>query len=381
MPDLYLSPTLYGIEDVAIAGAAGSFPARVYFPTDVDYSQPAVMRPGKYDLVVFAHGARGPGTPGEGLCPEDWSNDYQLWEEPLHLLARCGFVVVAPELSSVNVRLEQSVERIGATVAWMRRNWSQASSLWQEDLLDATMRAGSNDPGATVPNPPEGAELTIAPAEGSTAVRSIVWGGKLVDGGRPILNPTATALVGHSWGARACAIAMKRGIVSARAFASIAGTFDDNESPAAVTSAGVPSLLIAGDEDNETLSYLTILWPSIPAPKHQAVMQGLGHWDWFGPYGIRPCDQEAVRPKCIAAWMAASELILGLLTKYLRNRPLPPHLMGPTGSRPPLLHWFDTRKRCAMVVRWEDPSGGGDSTHCVVGHQMFGAWEGSGPWW
>jgi len=185
---------LYGIEDVAIAGAAGSFPARVYFPTDVDYSQPAVMRPGKYDLVVFAHGARGPGTPGAGLCPEDWSNDYQLWEEPLHLLARCGFVVVAPELSSVHVRLEPSVERIGATVAWMRRNWSQASSLWQEDLLDATMRAGSNDPGATVPNPPEGAELTIAPAEGSTAGRSIVWGGKLVDGGRPILNPTATAL-------------------------------------------------------------------------------------------------------------------------------------------------------------------------------------------
>jgi hypothetical protein len=381
VPDLYLSPSFYGIEDVEITSAAGSFPARVYFPTDVDYLEPAVIRPGKYDLVVFAHGARGPGTSGEGLCPEDWSNDYQLWEEVLHLLACCGFVVVALELSSISVGLEQSVERIGATVAWMRRNWSQASSLWQEDLLVATMREAPNDPGATVPNPPEGVELAIAPAEGSTAARSIVWGRKLIDGGRPVLNPTATAFVGHSWGARACAVAMKRGIVSARAFASIAGTFDDNESPAAVASVGVPSLLIAGDEDDETFSYLRGLWKSTPAPKHQAVMQGLGHWDWFGPYGIHPCDQDAVRPKCIAGWMAASELILGLLTKYLRNRPLPPHLMGPTGSRPPLLQWFDTRKRCAMVVRWEDPSGGGDSSHCVVGQQVFGVWEGSGPSW
>ena len=215
----------------------------------------------------------------------------------------------------------------------------------------------------------------------STAARSIVWGGRGVDSGRPILKPTGTALVGHSWGARACIVAVKRGRVSADAFASIAGSFDDSESPAAASSAGVPSLLIAGDEDHQAFSYLGALWQLIEPPVHQAALQGIGHWDWFGGYGIRPCDPDAPRPKCIAAWMAASELVLGLLVRYLDNRPLPPHLMGPAGTRPPLLHWFDTRKRCAMVVRWNDPSGGGDGAHCVVGHQMFGNWDGSGPPW
>jgi dienelactone hydrolase len=377
--DLYLSPTFYGIEDVSIAATTGaSFEARVYFPTDVDYSQPAVLRPGRYDLVVFAHGARGPGTPGEGLCPEDWSHDHQLWEEVLHRLARCGYVVVAPELSSVGGRIEPSIDRIAATVAWMRRDWTHALSLSWGDMVQATMGVASSEP------PPGGSEQTairVAPREKSTAARSILWGGKLIDTGQLMLNPTGTALVGHSWGARACAIAIKRGRVPARVFAAIAGTFDDNDSPAAVASSGLPSLLIAGDQDNEAFSYVRGLWNSTKEPKHQAVIQGVDHWDWFNGYGIRPCDLSAPRPKCIAAFMAASELILGLLTKYLANRPFPPHLIGPTGSRPPLLPWFDTRKRCAMVVRWVDPSGGGDGSHCVVGHQMFGEWEDEGPSW
>ena len=378
MSSLYLSPTFYGGEDVSIPGAAGTFQARIYFPTDVEYSQPPVLRPGKYDLVVFAHGARGPGTAGDGLCPEDWSHDHHLWEEVLHLLARCGYVVVVPELSSVGVSLDESIDRIADTVAWMRRDWTHAASLSWDDSLAAMMGAT-----ATAPATSEATRSVLVgtAVEGSTAARSIIWGGKIVDKGQPILNPTRTALVGHSWGARACAVAIKRGRVHAHAYAAIAGTFDDNESTTAVASFALPSLLIAGSEDVETLSYLGGLWNSPAEPKHQATIQGIGHWDWFGGYGIRPCDPDAERPKCIAAFVAASELILGLLTKYFQGGAFPPHLMGPTGTRPPLLHWFDTRKRCAMVVRWVDPSGGGNGAHCVVGHQMFGEWDGPGPPW
>gem|GEM_PF-3711492 len=375
MSDLYLSPTLYGGEDVVIDHGGLSFNARIYFPTDTDYALPAVMRPGMHDLVVFAHGQRRADMP-EGLCPEDVSTDYQLWEDVLHLLARCGFVVVSPQLSDIDVRTNETVKRIEATVAWMRTSWRHASSLWRSELPDVLVRDTSL--GGALVVPATAAAPSVAPHVDSIAARSIIWRGRAVEGMGPIRNPTSTALIGHSWGARACAVAAGRRAVAVRALASIAGSFDDNESGAALIGGDFPTLMIAGEQDGMALSYLQGLWDQLPAFKHQAVLEGAGHWDWSGSNGIQLCDPAAL-PRCPAAARTASELILGFLTKYLHNRPLPPHLLGPAGQRPPLLQWYDDRKRCALTVRWDDPSGGGNSTSSVVGSQTFGVWEGNDP--
>jgi hypothetical protein len=136
-------------------------------------------------------------------------------------------------------------------------------------------------------------------------------------------------------------------------------------------------LWLPGDLQNA--SYLTGLWNSLAAPKHQALLQGIGHWDWFGrTSGIQPCDNSTPRPDCPVGWLTAAELVLTFMTKHLNNRwQLPSHLLGPSGERTPLLPYYQEGGRCALKVRWNDPLASGDE----IGDATFGNWDDSfEPW-
>jgi hypothetical protein len=184
-------------------------------------------------------------------------------------------------------------------------------------------------------------------------------------------------VVGHSWGARAAARVAVRGTVPVTAIASIAGSWDDNASIDALVTAGKPTLMMAGTDDSLNASSLQGLWPKLAIPKHQALLQRIGHWNWFDqPGSINPCDPSKPGPACPAGWQTCSELVLGFMTKYLLNHWWrPPYLLGSPGGRPPLMQWYEEGAPCALKVRWEDPMASEQ-----VGDATVGKWTVANPW-
>ena len=138
--------------------------------------------------------------------------------------------------------------------------------------------------------------------------------------------------------------------------------------------------MIAGTDDFLNASYLPGMWNSLVIPKHQAMLQGIGHWDWFGNYGsIHPCNSSAARPACPVAWQTASELVLAFMTKYLLNNWWrPPYLLGSSGGRPPFVNWYDPNGPCALKVRWNDPTA--SASQGQVGDITLGNWTATAPW-
>ena len=357
MSSLYYSPVFYGIHDVTIPGASGAFAARVIYPSFDGAVWEAAIRPGTYPLVVFAPGDR---ASERALCPQDITQDHQKWDAVLHLLARCGFVVAIPAVHDIVGDSLGAAVRIEETVQWMRNGWVFRAALrlpaeFDPIRLRATERLARHG------------ETKATYADRVRIIRPDVFLGP----------PTPLGLAGHSWGARACARVAVRGVVKVRAIAAVAGTWDENESIAALTSANIPNFLMCGSADLTRLSSLPGLWRSLAQPKHQAAVQGLDHWDWFGGQGgIHPCDPNAPRPACPVGWQIASELLLGFMTKYLWDAWWrPPYLLGSPGGRPPLLQWFD-EDGCALKVRWEDPT----ATTDLPGEVTLGAWTDADPW-
>jgi hypothetical protein len=113
-------------------------------------------------------------------------------------------------------------------------------------------------------------------------------------------------------------------------------------------------------------------WPGLGAPKHQALLMGIGHWDWFSnTSGLHPCDPNVERPSCGVGWLTAAELLLTFMEKHLLNQwMLPSHLVGPSGTRTALLPYYQNTQRCGLRVRWDDPLPPGPS----VGSATFGHW-------
>jgi pimeloyl-ACP methyl ester carboxylesterase len=196
----------------------------------------------------------------------------------------------------------------------------------------------------------------------------------------PLGPPTVLGVVGHSWGARAAARVAVRGTVEVTAITSISGSWDENAAIGAFIDAAKPTLMIAGTEDFLNASYLQALWSALAIPKHQAMLQGIGHWDWFGhPGSIHPCNPSAPRPACPVAWQTASELVLAFMTKYLLNHWWrPPYLLGSPGGRPPFLNWYDTNGPCALKVRWNDPTASGAQGQ--IGEITLGHWTAPSTW-
>jgi hypothetical protein len=366
MAEYYYSPVLYGIHDVTASGSSGQFGLRVYYPSDDGAVWEAPIRPDDYPLIVFAHGDR---SSEPGLCPADRTQDYQLWSAVLHLWARCGFVVAAPAVHDVIHSVEATAARIEDTVKWMRGQWVGSAVLHYPPVFTEA-----------IPPPGIAREAGDYPTPLPPPAQLIRWPPFHRPPFPQLGLPTPLGLIGHSWGARGCALAATRGVVVAKAIGSVAGTWDDNAAITALTGAGLPTALLAGTDDLITLSFMQALWNSLPVPKHQVALQGLGHWDWFGGQGgIHPCDGNAPRPACPVGWQIASEVILAFVTKYLRGHWWrPPYLLGSPGGRPPLMPWFEPPAKCALKARWDDPTA--STSLGNPGEVTLGTWTDSSPW-
>lgn len=358
---LITSPQYFGIQDATVGGAT-PFGVRIYYPTEDDVIVGAPLAPGPHPLVVFAHGNR-QGTQNALVCPANPANDYKRWTVVLGALARSGFVVAAPALGTVN--LATALPRLRATVQWMRTQWSGNRSIHGPAVLDPHLRAAPA-PHMAAENPREDTGNDPAPTLASHHPVVPIFLGE----------PTPLALIGHSWGARGCAIATAD--TGARAFASIAGTFDDNESIGALRATKVPTLMICGTTDHLAFSTLGGLWPVLPSPKYQAAVKEVGHWEWFGRRGpIRYCDgSPSPWPD---AGLIAGELIAGFLTRHLAGVQFdPPHPISIPLLRPWGVSWFD--HAAAIQVRWDAP---GQQFYPLppAGDGILGPWaSGTAPW-
>jgi dienelactone hydrolase len=382
MADLYQEPTLYGIQDVTVPAEDADFPMRIYYPSDQGDVLGVPIRPGTYPLVAFAHGQRqGGGDDTESLlgvepgCPDDVTLDHQHWSAMLHLLARCGIVVVAPALHDVVASSETAATRLESAIRWARFEWEHRLVLWGPDLfLD--------------PDSAEFRSMAQAKKKGSSGLADFGVehlgqgvGVRLIRPDSVLLGtPTNLGLAGHSWGARACARVAGRGQVAVDALASIAGSWDEPEAFEAFTGAQRPTLMMAGMADDVNLSYLPALWPSLVRPKHQAAFQGAGHWDWFGSDGgIQFCDPQNGGRCRSKVWSTASELLVGFMTKYLYNRwQVPPYLLGERVSQSPwggFGNLYFGSLFCGPRVRWDDPMASPPE-----GERIWQIWLERAPW-
>lgn len=352
-----ISSKFFGIQDDFVPGPA-AYGVRIHYPSDDGVIVGAPLPPGPRTLIVFAHGQRTAGT--EGLCPLDVTQDYRRWSLVLGALARSGFVVAAPDLHDVISSPEASAERVVATVQWLRTQWSGRRILHRPQALN---------PGGLTTTAEISAHADVRGA--SHAANSIA---RILP---PIYlgPPTDFAVVGHSYGARAVALVAALG--EAKAFASIAGSFDDNASIAALISARIPTCLLCGTADLQRFSYLNGLWPSLSTPKYQAALQSVEHWGWFGPSGaIRHCDDTPFRGP--EAAHIAGELIAGFMTRHLARIAFDPsHLVNIPLLRPSLEPWF--RGDPAVKVRWDTPEVPFDELPST-GDGILGGWTDSPPW-
>lgn len=374
----YHSPVMYGINDVTIPEGDSSFEARIYYPSEeVEVRDVAILR-GTYPLVAFAHGDR---SFEAGLCPADKTADHKRWGAVLHLLARCGFVVISPAMHDVIHDSEASAIRMEKAISWIRRSWLNRSVLHHEPLvyMDPDLMTRSADE-SYPKQEKEHDRATDLLSRFDRADVARLGIGVSPDLLAPLGPPTALGVAGHSWGARAAARVAARGQAKVAAIGSVAGTWDENASITALTGSGLPTVMMVGSDDFFRASYLAAMWNNLAVPKHQASLEGLDHWDWFSEFGgIEPCDPGAPRPGCPAGWQTASELLLGFMTKYLYNHWWrPPYLLGSPGGRPPLLHWYSNTGPCAIKIRWNDPTYTGSLGS--VGEVTLGSWTEGSPW-
>lgn len=332
---LLRSPVAFGLRDVSFTVEAERR-MRIYFPAGPGKGDPvdpetAEILPGDYPLLVFVHGDRGSSPE---MCPPDWTTDYTRWGGVLHLLARCGFVVVAPDvsgpLSSGNEKTAaaDAVALVTDVIRWMYEEWEHREVL-----------------------------LTVI------GQQSYPMG-----------------LIGHSWGALVCARLVGSPEFPARAVATISGTWTSETAKRQVVEAGVPLLFVNGTDEAGLFNQPDFQpYPEAGLPKHQAALQKAGHWDWFPPgQDIVPCSGSSRNP-CGVAWQAASELCLTFFYKYLyRNWFLRPYLLTSSGTRPPLLPSFEPGTGCAIKIRWETEEE--ETSHGRVGEVTLGDWTEGSPW-
>ncbi len=354
----FQSPMYFGIQDHVVPGTT-PFGLRIYHPTDDDVIVGAPLPKGPHPLVVFAHGER----VGIPLCPPDLQ-DYKRWTVVLGALARSGFVVAVPALQDVLNSPATSAQRIAATVNWMRTTWSGHRTLHLPPVVSSTLGLATRS-----------REDDSIPERAQHRPDAVVAEARIDISTASLGTPTALALVGHSWGARACAHVAANGGV--QALAAIAGTWDDTASIDALRAARVPTLQMCGTADAQTFSYLNGLWNSLVTPKYQAAFQGAEHWDWFGRSGaIRHCD--GTQPAWPDTGHIAGELLVGFLTRHVAKIAFhPPLFVRIPLLRPWLVPWFDNGS--AIQVRWDAP---GEHFHPLpaTGDGVLGLWTDSVPW-
>ena len=319
-------PTSVGFRDV------DSPSLRTYYPAVSPGGQNAPVVPigtdaPPYPPVLFIHGQREIGE--GGLCPQDITTDHKMWGPLLELSGRCGLVVIAVNVSDVNFDTAVGAQRALEGLEWARNTWDDRVVLVEAPVV--------------------------------------------VDPTQPPSLPRV-GVIGHSWGAKAAAkLALDRQV---RCLVGVSGTWDDNESNIAITSAKVPTLLIAATEEGTgTIHAAPENQPFcvLSQPRHQVTLLGIGHWDLSE---IGPCSGSRP-PQTSGSRVIAAETIAVFLHRYLYNaNTLHPSLLSaPVGSRPPIAPHVTGNGVCAVQSRWQDPF---TDSH---GESLLGSWpDGVLPW-
>jgi pimeloyl-ACP methyl ester carboxylesterase len=277
--------------------------------------------------VLFIPGQREVGE--DGLCPTDITNDHTMWGPVLELSGRCGLVLIAMNVSDVNFTFDVAAQRALDGLAWARDTWDDRKVLEEPPVVV--------DPTQPTPLPRVG-------------------------------------VIGHSWGAQVAArLAVDQQV---RCVVGVSGTWDDNESIAAIANAKVPTLLIAATGEGPGGSAaLPKAQPfcNLSQPRHQVTLLGIGHWDLgeIGPCdGSRPAQTDGSR-------VIAAEMVVVFLHRYLYNaNTLHPSLLSaPLGGRPPIEPHVTGSGVCAVQSRWQDPFTKSN------GETVLGKWpDGVLPW-
>lgn len=344
MTDLYRHPVSYGIRDITFAPprprprplppipAKGienappvAFRARIYFPSDEPESGAApsrhqrfvaAIRRGTYPLIVFLHGEADPSVlvPPEGL--------HAAWELLHRLWARCGFVVLSPDIGGAS-DVDSTADVIRSAVRWITQTWEHAD----------------------------------------------------------VFPPLRMAFVGHSWGAGHAANAIASFRYPASAFVGISPTMETLVWPVEErTRLIAPSLLVSGTQDNAVSSIpAQVPYGELRTPKYQVAFQGTRHWDYFGAAGgVQPRDGHPAG-WCSATGYVTREIVLNFLAKHVLGMSyLGPYLLTAPAGRPPVSQYFDAGAACAIKIRWNEP--GSTSPLGAVGEVGLGNWTEASPW-
>jgi hypothetical protein len=229
------------------------FRVRVFFPSWDGDVWSAPIAEGTYPLVVFLQGQR---DAGDGMCPEDTSNDYQRWWAAIQLLPRTGVIVAVPDLSDVIGPDPTTVApRVEQTIDFIRGAWEHSAS--------------------------------VSPALG---------------------------LAGHSWGANAAINAAASGTLGARAYASVAVTRENNYG-ADYRALSLPTLLIAGMDDLLAGPLRESDFDLGPTPRYQVAVSGIDHFGWFARQELSHCDGSA--QSCPSGAWIVSELLASFFARHL----------------------------------------------------------------
>jgi alpha/beta superfamily hydrolase len=260
-----LAPVFYGYEELGPSQGA-PVALRVFYPSleGAPLDAPLLTCLGNYPLVAFLH----------GQCDE--AEHYKRWFLLPAVLARCGFVVVVPELSWG-----------GGQYPW------DASSGQYDTALD---------------------------------VIDWMWTGW---SGRDWLSGSSTlSLAGHSFGAL---LAGRLSLdIPNSALVSVGGGWAEWSvaTPLPIYSLGVPSLFLFGTAD-EFAALPAPNWASVPTPTHRVIFDGGEHWDHLDPSQPTcgdtngPCDLEAA---------LTADLVAVFLSKILRVASVPDSLEPPALS-------------------------------------------------
>jgi hypothetical protein len=303
-PDV-LHPMFWGFQELAAGQGGAPGAMRIYYPTYEGTPQNAPIL--KLCLLRYPVVLFMHGQPP---CPDP--NYFKRWQILGMVLARSGYVVVMPK-HAAGIPVDGSAD-VGVGLAaldfvrngWEHRNWVDADA-------------------------------------------------------------TATAVVGHSFGALLAArVRQARSTIGA--YVGLGGVWTEvPDTIALLESIQVPAFFAwatSAESAGESLDNGG-LWQHVPGPKWAALFPGF-HFDYIGP--TANCTVQ--RGSCDLIEIVIAELIALFLTRQVppkvSHAPIPPSLIPPSVTLTPKQQFFagghlngigliQSRQGCSIDLRWEDP--------------------------
>lgn len=312
-----LAPVFYGISDL---GTADGLPSRVrvFYPSIDGSPQNAqiLIGCGRYPLVAFLH----------GQCNE--ADHFRAWDLVPIQLARSGYVVAVPELSShppFGGADNPDVARVEQVLLWMRTSWSHAAMLMPQPM---------------------------------------------------------TAIVGHSWGALAGAVVASRLLPQSAvsAYASLSGGWLEwpPSPPRPLQMLNMATMFMWGTGSSDLFANLdgasASVWAEPRGATHKVVFRDGEHWDYFREGGTS-CG--FFRGPCSLMRSLAADFLTTFLSHYmppekwtLLNATIPHSLIPPPLDLSPQQEFFagghltglaqiSSASACSVTHTWRLPPFGG----------------------